>query len=162
MEKEKHTMKKNIRIILPVVLLCLFVVSGCGPKGPKVYFVTGKVTWNGAPLADASIFFNPVSDTSGDGASGKTDAEGVYKIQTISGKPDGGTTPGKYKVTFRKTEVKWDGKSYLNNPGGEPIENSRAIQILPVQYQADRTTPFEVEVTTDQAKNVFDFNLEGK
>jgi hypothetical protein len=156
-------MKKLTLFVFSVTFIFPLFLSGCsGQKGPKVYFVTGKVTWNGTPLADASVFFNPIEGSDGEGASGKTDGEGIYKIQTVTGKVDGGTVPGKYKVTFRKTEDKWDGKSYLPNPGGEPIKNSRAVQILPAKYQSDRTTPFEVEVTTDEKKNVFDFSLEGK
>jgi len=154
---------KYVCVIL-ALLVPLFIVSGCsGNSGPRVYLVTGKVTLDGAPLPEANIIFSPVSQSgTALSASGRTNADGVYLIQTTTGKPEGGTTPGDYKVCILKTKQLWDGKSYLPNPGGEPIKNSRAVNMLPPIYTQANTTPFQATVTTDKDKNVFNFDLKSK
>jgi hypothetical protein len=88
---------------LCVVVCC--VSFGCGePKEtvPELVGVTGKVTFQGRPLADASVTFVP---TDGEEEpternrilrpAGKTDAEGAYELAwgEITGAP-----PGKYTV----------------------------------------------------------------
>ncbi|MCL2346745.1 MAG: hypothetical protein FWC50_00645 [Planctomycetaceae bacterium] len=150
--------------VVLTLLAALFFVAGCpGNSGPRVYLVTGKVTLDGEPLPDATLIFSPVSQSgTALSASGRTNADGVYFIQTTTGKPQGGTTPGEYKVCFSKTKELWDGKSYLPNPGGEPIKNSRAVNMLPQAYTLASTTPCQATVTTDKSKNVFDFDLKSK
>ena len=158
-------MQKTKSYFVVLLLLTAFAfVAGCPRNsGPRVYLVTGKVTLDGDPLPEASIYFDPVTqDGSAISASGKTNADGVYLIQTATGKPDGGTTPGDYKVYFSKMKVEWDGKSYLPNPGGDPIKDSRAVNMLPVTYTRSRTTPCSATVTTDKDRNVFDFDIKSK
>jgi hypothetical protein len=49
-----------IRWLVPLVLFSLPLIVGCGMAAEKkTRAVTGKVTWNGAPLPDGDILFRP-------------------------------------------------------------------------------------------------------
>jgi len=76
------------------LLLCL---AGCGEK---LAAVTGTVRLDGKPVASAGVALHPVAG--GSLASGSTDAEGRFRIES-GNKP--GTTPGEYRVTVVKKET---------------------------------------------------------
>lgn len=91
MPKLPHSCMKLLGIVLFVVL---FEV-GCGPSGLPQADVSGKVTFQGNPVADVLVSFIPEK---GPGASGKTDAEGNYTLMTK--KPGDGAVVGKHVVTI--------------------------------------------------------------
>jgi len=159
-------MKANIQYCLFTILPLLIVVAGCGgDKGPVVYFVTGTVYLDDVPLPNCRVIFSP--NTSGGiemDASGRTDENGVYKIQTQTGKVDGGTTPGEYTVSFSKMKISWDGKSYVQSatPGVEPVKDTRSEEGLPPIYTSQRTSQETATVTNNAKSNVFDFHLKSK
>jgi len=159
-------MKANIQYCLFAILPLLIVVAGCGgDKGPAVYFVTGTVYLDDAPLPDCRVIFSPnASGGTEMDASGRTDENGVYKIQTATGKVDGGTTPGEYAVSFSKKKEIWDGKSYrLSGPTGtDKIKDSRSEEELHPFYTSQRTSPEKATVTKTAKSNVFDFHLLSK
>lgn len=154
-----------MKTILPFcflsVSILLVALTGCN-KGPVVYTVTGTVYLDDQPLPDARVIFTPQTlggkETD---AAGKTDENGVYKIQTITGKVDGGTTPGDYIVSFSKMKILWDGQSYLPGPTPDspPVKNSRSTEELAPIYTSQRTSPERATVTTNASKNQFDFHL---
>ena len=150
-------------------LICFFVVLplsvvGCGDKGPAVYFVTGTVYLDDEPFPECRVVFTPKDASSGTDASGRTDDQGVYKIQTLHGKADGGTTPGEYVVSFNKMNISWDGKSYVpsSTPAEDPIKDTRSEEALPQIYISQRTSPESATVTKNAKENVFDFHLKSK
>ncbi|MGL6195749.1 MAG: lipoprotein [Thermoguttaceae bacterium] len=152
----------NFFINLVVILSLLFVVAGCGNRGPAVYHVTGTVYLDDEPLPECRVIFTPKNPGGAElDASGSTDANGVYKIQTLHGKPDGGTTPGDYTVSFSKMNIIWDGKSYVasSTPGEEPIKDTRSEEGLPVEYTSQRTSPESATVTKDAKKKCIRFSL---
>ena len=51
-------------------LLIISVVSGCGPRGPKRYTLSGAVTYKGKPVADGMIHFTPDSTQGNKGPQG--------------------------------------------------------------------------------------------
>ena len=55
----------------------LILLCGCG-GGPDVGYVTGKVTLNGQPLANAEVEFQPVNNQRP--STGNTNNEGVYEL----------------------------------------------------------------------------------
>jgi hypothetical protein len=67
------------------VFLATVVLVGISGCGPKIQFVevNGVVKLNGAPMADALVEFLPDPDkgTEGPRSSGKTDAEGRFRLQ---------------------------------------------------------------------------------
>lgn len=78
------------------VLLSVEVLSGCGSGGgPDTVKVTGIVTYNGAPVSDASVTFTPEK---GRPATGITDAAGKFSLTTFA--KDDGAVPGMHKVTI--------------------------------------------------------------
>src|SRR5947209_1784127 len=83
----------------PLALAFVFGVSGCGAKAVKV---KGTVTFDGKPLPNAMVRFIPTGE-GGREATGLTDAEGVFQLET-SGTKDG-ALPGNYKVTVEYHEA---------------------------------------------------------
>lgn len=90
---------------------CLLV--GCGssrgtPNGELVP-VQGTVKVAGTPTSDVLINLAPYGDTKGQGAWGKTDASGNFKLIHLSNKE--GVEPGEYIISF----------SYFVKPDGTPV-----------------------------------------
>lgn len=81
-----------VAVLLSVSML---VLSGCGSEGTAdTETVTGTVTYNGAPVADASVTFTP---DKGRPATGITDAAGKFTLTTFA--KDDGAVPGNHRVT---------------------------------------------------------------
>lgn len=77
-----------------MLLVSIPGLSGCGSEGTAdTEPVTGTVTYNGAPVADASVTFTPEK---GRPATGITDAAGKFTLTTFA--KDDGAVPGKHKV----------------------------------------------------------------
>lgn len=72
------------RLMTASILIGLgMFIAGCGNSGAVP--VSGKVTYNGQPVANANVIFTPKN---GRPAVGKTDAEGKYTLSNV-GKDDG-------------------------------------------------------------------------
>ena len=138
------------------VPLCILCCVGCG--GDDLCKVTGTVTLDGAPLADTTVMFT--STTAGLNASGRTNQDGVYLLQTLTGKVGGGTPKGNYVVSFSKLEIVWDGKSYVTNSSNVRQKDERARESLPMLYTSSLSSPFKVDV--DKKRNQFDFDMKSK
>jgi hypothetical protein len=75
--------------------VALGMVIGCGSSGPQMGRVSGKVTYQGQPVANATVTFLP--DAAGSqSATGITDASGEYQLSTF-GKNDGALV-GKHRA----------------------------------------------------------------
>jgi len=117
---------------LPLLAVLAVFSAGCSSDPYKSASVSGRVTLNGQPLADAEVMFQPValegSINPGPGSYGITDAEGRYTLKLI-GKETKGAVVGKHKVRIGHHE-----------PPGDPFDDTpkkrpkRAIQI-PAKYQ---------------------------
>ena len=81
----------------------LFCV-GCGgsKSGSRAELVpaAGVVTYNGEPVADATLEFRSATDVPNSLAAGQTDAEGKFILTTD--RPNDGALPGSYKVVVKK------------------------------------------------------------
>lgn len=64
--------------------------------------VTGFVTLDGQPLANATVYFIP-TDEEVPVSSGKTNEKGEYKLQKLDA-ADVSTAPGRYKIQFECAE----------------------------------------------------------
>jgi hypothetical protein len=73
---------KSLMSIL-AVLTMLSCLSGCGDRGPKLYRVSGTVTYDGQPIPDGEIRFSPLSGQ-GRPDSGKIVA-GQYELKVTAG-----------------------------------------------------------------------------
>ncbi len=151
-------MKKYAALII-LVLCATTLFVGCGKKVVKTEGVTGKVTLDGAPLPNANVYFIPVDKNSGALDSfAKTGEDGTYKLQTLTGAANAGTTPGKYLVKFDAQEAVDTGKTQTVNGEEMPVLESKSI--LPKRYNDEKTSGFEVDVVA--GSNTFDFDLESK
>ncbi len=87
------------RVLLGVAVLC---GAGCGGDSYTVVPVSGKVTLDGQPLADADVTFQPKATTNlnpGPGSYGKTNARGEYTL-TVVGQSRGGAVVGTHSVSI--------------------------------------------------------------
>ena len=140
-------------IILFTLSIALLLHTGCGDGLCRV---SGTVTLDGEPLVGAFVLFTPTADE-GDNATSQTDEDGRYTLQTLTGRVDGGTTPGTYVVTFSQLESVWDGRSYFVNSQNERVPDTRAVESLPSLYTSSQTSPFTVEVRN--RVETFNFDL---
>ena len=110
------------RLFLLLLLFPLFV--GCGPK---TVTVTGTVTFEGEPLKDVNVLFQPVTTgtTVPPAAAGLTNANGFYRLQLIGEQKKTGAIPGEYFVFISWMDPNQDPyperEGYVPNPN--PYEN---------------------------------------
>ena len=85
--------------MLPAVLVVIAMAAGCGRKDGLVD-VSGVVTLDGKPLADAIVQFTASSNEPGYSrpATGRTNSSGHYKLEYSTGRTR--TRPGSYRVSI--------------------------------------------------------------
>jgi hypothetical protein len=91
---------RSLLWLLPVAFCAL--VLGCGRSRMPTVPVEGKVTWQGQPLTQGTVVFNPIMI--GEGlpnrpAIGVLGPDGVYRLASF--RPGDGALPGEYRVTVR-------------------------------------------------------------
>ncbi|MGL4941825.1 MAG: carboxypeptidase-like regulatory domain-containing protein [Thermoguttaceae bacterium] len=92
-------MKTSMRFFCVVLCSVFVAIAGCGADGVSVANVTGVVTYNGQPVADALVSFVPTQE--GRGASGMTVADGSFVLLT-QGATQNGAMLGEYEVRVSK------------------------------------------------------------
>jgi hypothetical protein len=85
-----------------IALGLLVLTAGCGSQFVPV---SGRVTLDGKPLANAMVVFEPLSDdpNPGPGSTGKTDKDGRYTLTLMTGKGSGAVV-GLHKVSITAYE----------------------------------------------------------
>ncbi|MCL2004579.1 MAG: carboxypeptidase-like regulatory domain-containing protein [Planctomycetaceae bacterium] len=144
-------------ITLFTLSIALLLQAGCGNRDGNV-FVTGEVRHNGELLPGAVVVFSPVDD-SGESASGTTDEAGTFVLSTTTGNFGSGAKPGEYRVAISKRDVIWDGRSYIEIAGSEPVRAERAVEVLPREFGNPLQTPLRATVTNRASDNVFHFEI---
>lgn len=137
-----RSMKDPRRLIAATLYLLAGAVLGCGPSGPELGSVAGKVTLDGEPVSKAVVQFVPQSD-GGTTSYGLTNDVGHYQMQ-FNSKSDG-VIVGKCLVRITSDDTVTVGDTTYSG-----------IEIFPWKY--NRTSGVEVEVTS--GKNMIDFDLE--
>ncbi|QDS96413.1 hypothetical protein FF011L_52230 [Roseimaritima multifibrata] len=153
--------------------LAVLTQVGCGGSGnPPTYHVSGSVTQDGNPVADATISF--VSLESNKSSVGKTDASGNYQLTTFEA--NDGALPGEYKVRvfkFEPTEdipaaevsdssgedVMEEMPSDYSDPGAERAP-AAPKNLLPAIFNSATRTPLKATVT--EGENKVDLTLDAK
>lgn len=121
-------------------LVATTLVIGCGPDGPEVVDVQGKITKGGQPVPFVVIHFWP---DKGRLSSGRTDAEGNYRLSFSRQIPNGAVLGG-HTVYFTMEQ------GSINQP-----TNPRDSKYHPEMVEILRTcgtmqsSPIHVEVTPD-------------
>lgn len=124
-------------------LLCVLMLGGCGPKGPEIASVTGKVTIDGKPLVNATVVFIPEN---GRPAGGRTNEKGEYVLNFVDDQQ--GAIPGKNAV---RITTKRDAEE---TPDGKKIPAVK--ESIPSKYGSQSTLTFDVVAGK---KNVANFDL---
>lgn len=118
----------------------LAAVVGCGPSGPPLGEITGKVTYKNAPLPTGTITFVPQSAELPYGQATIT-ADGTYKANSNE---YGDRLPvGQYKVAISAIQ------------GGNP--EAPSIPLIPFRYSSDTQSGLQAEVV--EGENTIDFEL---
>lgn len=137
--------------------LAVVLSIGCGPTGPRLVPVHGKLTLNGTPLEGATVTFAPAPTnpviTPGGASSGPAGA-----FIAKSGDQEG-LAPGKYKVVVTKAALKGGAKvpdEFKDDPM-MAVTSGLTIESLPPEYGNADTSPFNLEVP--DAGGTFDFDV---
>jgi hypothetical protein len=123
------------------------LLAGCGDGRPSLVPATGQVLLNGAPLAGATVSFQPVDVAEGSfqrPSRATTDAEGRFSPTTYS--PGDGIPVGKYRVAVQKREPVGELPPDFN---WETADDA-AVKFqwtTPRKYSSPDTSGLEVEVT---------------
>ena len=150
-------MKKNRHVPGWAVAVCVILMTcGCSGSGRiKTNIVEGTITYEGQPLAGATISFTPTGNE-GDPAFAQTDAQGRYKLQTLRGEVNAGTTAGEYVVTISKYDFVPTGRK-LRTDDGEMVDETVPKLAIPEIYLDQGKTQFKRTVV--KGRNKFDFEL---
>jgi hypothetical protein len=159
------------------------VGGGCGPSRPARIPITGLVTFDGEPLAGASVTLVPVAG--GRPATGATDAAGRFSLTTFGGQD--GVIPGGYDAAVTKLELKkkaaarareldrkrrqrgnmnqglTDGNDGGSDDGSDAdfvpeFDESDYRSVIPEKYSDHRTSGLHVELRS--ARDTIEFVLE--
>ena len=127
-------------------------LSGCsrGDRPPTVS-VGGKVTYQGKPVGQGTISFQPSDNRTGASnrpAGGDLQADGSYELSSF--RPGDGAVPGEYDVVIT---------SYLSGPTlDEP--NKPVVWAIPQRYANARTSGLKAVVPAEHdGLLMLDFNL---
>jgi hypothetical protein len=151
--------QKTLFIPIFLFLTVGWFTIGCGEKKLKTEYITGAVMMNGSPVAGATVTFSPLDRSKGYPATGVTDSNGKYTLQTMAGAVDAGTTPGEYKVLITQTENVETGRTSKVNVGNkvEEVKEMRSKNKLPTKYASISSTPLKATVVS--GSNKFDFEI---
>jgi hypothetical protein len=147
-------MRYVLRVVrfLTLSLLVLLLV-GCG-KGYKLAPVSGRVTMDNQPLANAEVSFYPTGGKGLPYASGTTDEQGNYKLEAFEGRGTAnGAVVGEHRVEIsmsNKTRGKKADPRSGVGPGGD---------LIPAQFNSDSKLTFTVPPAGTKEAN---FNLNSK
>lgn len=140
----------QVRWIAPLACaFSVFVAAGCeapAASATPLAPVSGTVTLNGQPLADATVAFGGVSR-------GVTGADGRYELSTGENK---GSPVGKQRVYIEKWVLP-DGSLYKGEVS--PFE-ANARQLLPPRYSDEGVSELTADVPADGG--TFDFSLKSQ
>lgn len=163
------------------VLALVFVITGCGDGGPRLYKAGGKVMYKSAPVDNATVTF---AYEDGNFANAVTGTDGSFLLAYM-GKP-GGAALGKCKVSITKnaaiavnasaaatasTPVKSaeeykqreeeKKKAFMKFAADKDAETSQGgpKSLIPKKYADANTSALQYEITTDETKNNWTIEL---
>jgi hypothetical protein len=141
-----RTLLSRPALVLPLLAL------GCG--GPHLAPVTGRVTLDGKPLADATVGFYPIGGDAAHTSSGRTNSNGEFTLTTVADNRAGAVV-GKYRVSIT-VEPDLTGSDLPANKTGKGTRPPK----LPARYQGE-DSELTCEVPSGGKKDA-DFELKSK
>ena len=129
-------MVEAMRLLMGCALVTCVAIVGCGPSGPEVVPVSGKVTYHGKAVPRLLLGFTPES---GRPSSGTTNEQGQFELEYEEGRK--GAIVGMHSVSF----------TYLPKDPGEEMEITEgkrprppAIEAILKKYGA--ANPLKIEI----------------
>lgn len=132
-----------------LLLLCVIVVAGCGPSGPRNMKVWGDVTYDGKPIETGDIIFTPQPGTIGT-STGAEIRGGQYSIPAKVGPLADGT----YKVEIKALH-KIGTTPNIMVADGPPLDLFE--NFIPTIYNAESN--LSATISSDPAANQRNFHL---
>lgn len=124
-------------------LMSLTFVTGCGKSGPPMGRVSGKVTYQGNPVPNATVTFLPAGE-GGQAAIGITDSAGNYQLSTF-GRNDGALV-GTHRANI-VARAAYEGK--IPEGAGEALLEELQVQgkpLIPQRYFNTETSGLTFDV----------------
>ena len=129
------------RLLLITAFVVVLGSAGCSNEPYRTARVSGLVTLNGQPIANAAVMFQPVAAegnySPGPGSTGITGPDGRYTLKLV-GKENPGAVVGKHKVRITMYESPSD-------PGKERPKRADPAMKIPAKYN-DREGKVEFDV----------------
>ncbi len=139
----------------------LVVLVGCGSSDPDAGLnrpqrvaVTGAVTYQGRPVADADVTF--VNDKAQTTATGRTDSEGHFRLTTF--RENDGAVPGAQLVAVRRVDVINRTPADVDVSAGGVGVPPEIRWIVPEKFADPRKSGLTAEVT-EAGQNHFEFAI---
>ncbi|MDO5579792.1 MAG: hypothetical protein Q4G69_01535 [Planctomycetia bacterium] len=154
-------MNRVIRVSFYFAVLFAFICMGCekpNPYGIETHYVEGQVTLDGKPIEDAVVSFVPKTPGAGEDASGRSKANGSYKLSSLRGLPESGAMEGEYVITVYKNE-KVDLAVPQKTLDGEAI-TFEMKNIMPPDYKNPAKSPLKATVV--RGKNKINIEVKSK
>jgi hypothetical protein len=133
-----------VRMALLLGVVSMLVSAGCRDKGPRLYSVSGNVSFNGKPIEMGEITFAPV------GGAGRPDSavisNGNYQVKVTEGSKI-------IKVSAVSTDPELVGPPPPDMPPGG---FNPPREYIPERFNEQSTLTAQVEAKNGQ---VFDFDL---
>lgn len=143
---------------LSLLYLSLVCGTGCGHRDrgnlPDVYPVTGTVTMDGKPVADAVLSFQLMDGTRG--AIGQTDSQGRYTLTTFHS--EDGAVPGEYRISVMKFSTPPPDYPVRKSEDDENYIDFVPKNLLPKKYSDAQKSG--LTATVDKERNVIDISLD--
>jgi hypothetical protein len=112
--------------ILSLTAGLLVAVCGCGPKGPPMGTVSGKLTIGGAaPTEPTRVTF--INNSIGQGAGGTVGNDGSYSLEAP-------LPPAEYTVFVSKV---------LSDTGGPVSTAKELLMSVPKEFRSEETSPLK-------------------
>ena len=140
----------------------VFLLGGCGPSGPEMGQVTGKVTFDGSLVTKGTVQFWPAN---GRPSRGSIQEDGTYQLTTFES--NDGALVGDHVVTIKSTQLS-EAQPEIESTAAEiahfrqknvkPIRASRVVWIVPKKYSESDTSPLVANVSSGD--NEINFEIE--
>lgn len=139
------------------------LLAGCGGKAkdaPKLYRVTGAVTYKGQPVPGAKVMF--LGDGKSPPAVGVTDDSGKFSLTSLAGT---GAVAGKHPVMILKnTDAAPEAPADTSMEGAAKAAQAKTVaskeaSLIPAKYTNSATSGLEFEVKSSGSN---DFPIELK
>ena len=143
-------MNQRVFQVLLITMMTI-LVNGCSSNENAGSRAKGKVLFNGQPLTEGAILFQPVA--TGSTSYGKIDASGTFEMRT--GTSMNGIKPGEYEVAIENWKIFPDGV----DEKGNVLVNG--LSKIPRKYTNPKTSGFKATIQPEDM-NEFTFELTGE